>query len=156
MKASTPLSNSIANTLKLDETSQADASRPINTDELEQQAKEARTRLLKAVDALDQKRHALTKPARVIGGGVIPAALISGAIVAAGSLAVFALTKRRKRSFLNRVRLVQHEPSMASQVARHVGLTVLTFALGEAGKLAVKKLLPTRAGLDAVNKARRP
>ena len=61
MKASTPLSNSIANTLKLDETSQADASRPINTDELEQQAKEARTRLLKAVDVLDQKRHALTK-----------------------------------------------------------------------------------------------
>jgi len=147
MKATTPLTNSISPPALIETEKQAalnDPFKPVDTEELEQRAKEARARLLKAVDALDKKRHALTKPAKVLGAGALPAAVVTGALVAAGSLVAFAVSKRRKRSLLSRVHLVRREPSFASQLARHLGVTVLTIALGEVGKLAVKKLMPAQ------------
>lgn len=137
------------------ETEAVDPSGPVNIDELEVRAKAARKRLLEAVDALDQKRHQLTNPSKVVAAGVVPALLVTSALVAGGSMIAFAVSKRRKRSVLSR--LVPREPSMLSQVARHVGLTVITFALSEVGKVAVKKLIPSKAEIDAQKtKAQRP
>ena len=133
-----------------------DATKPVDTAVLEQRAREARERLLKAVDALDEKRHHLTKPSTLIAAGVVPAAIVAGALIAAGSLTALAVSRRKRRSVITFARR-QPQPSVLAQVTKHVGLTVLTFALSEAGKVAVRKLLPSKGDIEAAkDQARRP
>lgn len=133
-----------------------DVTKPVDTAVLEQRAKEARERLLKAVDALDEKRHHLTKPSTLIAAGVVPAAIVAGALIAAGSITAFAMSRRKRQRVITFARRPP-PPSMLAQVARHVGLTVLTFAISEAGKVAVRKMLPSKGQRAAEkNQARRP
>ena len=133
-----------------------DVTKPVDTAVLEQRATEARERLLQAVDALDKKRHALTQPGKPTIAGGMPAAIIAGALIAAGSITAFSVTRRRRRPLIH---LARHrpEPSFLGQVAKHVGLTLITFAMSEGGKFALQKWMPTKAGFDAQrDQARRP
>ena len=133
-----------------------DATKPVDTAVLEQRAREARERLLQAVDALDQKRHRLTKPSKLFAAGVVPAAIVAGALIAAGSVTAYAVSRRKRRAVITFARR-QPEPSFFGQIAKHVGLTVLTFAISEAGKVAVRKLLLSNGDIEAeTDRARRP
>lgn len=124
----------------------------IDVDELEQRAKQSRERLLKAVEALDKKRHQLTNPVKGLPAGVLPAAAAAVVAGAVGSIAAFALSKRRHRSGLAMLFRRREEPSFASQLVRHAGLSVLTFALVEAAKVGIRKLTPTQAEIESAGK----
>ena len=128
----------------------------VNVDELEERAKQSLERLLKAVEALDKKRHQLTHPLKYLPAGVVPAAGAAVIAIAAGTIAAFAIAKRRKPlSRLSTLLRRREEPSFGGQLLRHAGLTVLTFALAEVGKLAVKKLLPSGAEIEGSKQPRR-
>ncbi len=128
----------------------------VNVEELEERANQSRERLLKAVEALDKKRHQLTHPLKSIPAGVVPAAGAGLIAIAAGTIAAFAIAKRRRpQSRLSKLLRRREEPSFGSQLLRHAGLSILTFALAEAGKTAVKKLLPGEADIEGAKQPRR-
>jgi hypothetical protein len=139
-----------ANGERIDE--EVDLGSPGATDGLEQRANESRERLLQAVGALDKKRHALATPSLAIAAGVVSAAILGGVLVASGSAAAFAVARRRRRPFISFGR-VPLQPSLLRQIAKHVGLTVVTFAIMKAGKTVVRKLISNKAQAD---QARRP
>ena len=121
----------------------------INADDLDRRAAESRKRLFDAVDALDKKRHQLMKPKTVVLLSVVPILAVAGVLLGLGAIGL-AFNKRTARSGPRLPDFRRREPSAVSQIARHAGIALLTFAVTEVGKFAIKRLGPAVKDLLAL------
>lgn len=121
---------------------------------LERRAKVVRSRLLRAVDALDERRHQvqrITKQAKKMALPMVAAT--AGVLVLFGLSAVcFSAAIRRRRrlsageraaEFVRRWELVPR-PSFARMAAERAALTFLSYAVTEVARRATKNLVDGR------------
>lgn len=132
---------------------------------LERRANVVRSRLLRAVDALDSRRRQISNVGKQAKRLVVPAALVALGVVALIGGSVFAvgyaLKKRRRRSLSGRVSTAvqvfdrAREPSLARRVLERITLTVVSIAATEIAKRTTRNALDGRAfdGRLAVRKA---
>lgn len=136
---------------------------------LERRARVIRSRLLRAVDALDARRHHVVEVGAHAKEVAKPAALSLVAVAALFGASVFAfslaLKARRSRSLSYRAshgvsRALQRwniaeRPSLPRRIFEKVTLTVATFAASELAKRAMKNVVDGRSpdGRLAVGKA---
>ncbi|HVH41677.1 MAG TPA: hypothetical protein VM925_05020 [Labilithrix sp.] len=125
---------------------------------LERKAKVIRSRLLRAVDALDARRHQVVEVGHQARAIAMPAAISLIGIAALFGVSVLAfgaaLRSRRRLSISNRLsdgvshalRRVElaRQPSFGRRVFEKVALTVVTFAVGELAKRAAKNMADGR------------
>lgn len=143
------------------------------TSQLERRARVVRSRLLRAVDALDVRRHQIAELGRQTKRIAIPAALSAlgiAVLVGVGVVTVtVALARRRRRSLSYRLtqgvsagaskamkRLeAMGQPSLVRRVLDKVTLTALSLAAGEVTKRLARNALDGRFadGRLAVGKA---
>jgi hypothetical protein len=123
---------------------------------LERKAKVVRSRLLRAVDALDARRHQVEKIGETAKDVAMPLAISAGAVVALfGASAIaftFALRSRRRRSLSFRVsralrglELVQpKQASFGRRLVEKAAMSLVTLAATEIGKAALKNAVDGR------------
>jgi hypothetical protein len=121
---------------------------------LERKAKVVQSRLLRAVDALDARRHQVTEIGHQAKKLAVPAALSvlgMAALVGVGALSIgFVLRSRRRRSLssrfshaIRRMDLV-HQPSLGKRIFDKVALSLVTFAATEVAKHVMKNVADGR------------
>ena len=121
---------------------------------LEQKANVIRSRLLRAVDVLDTRRHQVVEMGAHARQMVKPVALSLlgiAALFGVGALAVgLAVAARRRRSFggqvshaLQKLDLVA-QPSLARRVFERITLSMMTVAATELAKRMTKKIVDGR------------
>ena len=134
---------------------------------LERRKNVVRSRLLRAIDALDARKHQVETLGVRAKAIAIPTAIAAGAVIALLGASAFsfhlALARRRKRSL--RFRLVEAvrgldlvpKPSLGSRVLEKSMTTVVTLLATEIGKAVSKNFLDGRApdGRLAVGEALR-
>lgn len=121
---------------------------------LEQKANVIRARLLRAVDALDDRRHRVAEVGRHAKQMVKPVALSLvgiAALVGIGAIAVgLTIAARRRRSLRGRVshaleRLdVVPRPSLARRVFEKITMSMMTVAASELAKRMAKDVVDGR------------
>jgi hypothetical protein len=122
---------------------------PDSTEALLERANQVRNRLLESVEALDRKRHQLTRPVLAVGrtlevvGGrrLQPALMVGGALLVSGALAAVVLRARRQQASNTLRNLLRPRRSFAAEVLWRAGVGLATFTAVEAGKRAIKALL---------------
>jgi hypothetical protein len=136
-----------------------------HTEMLERRAKIVRSRLLRAVDALDARRHqveAITKRAKEVAVPAVVGIVGIGALFAVSALC-FGVAIRRRRRLSMRERTaefvrglaIEPRPSFARRAIEKVALTLLTYAATEVARRATKNVVDGRLvdGRLAVGKA---
>lgn len=121
---------------------------------LERRANVVRSRLLRAVDALDTRRHQVTEigvqakeAAPKVGLGVLGFAALSAASLF-GLRAV--LKSRRERVFAHRVKRllgtfrIEKKPSFAAEAFQRIAMTAITVLVTEATRRGLKNAMDGR------------
>jgi hypothetical protein len=120
---------------------------------LERRANVVRSRLLRAVDALDLRRHQVVELGQTAKRVAVPAALSLVGVVAVVGLgaAAIVLIVRRRRSLASRVKhairgleLVHHEPSLGKRALEKAVLTIISVASTELGRRTLRNFVDGR------------
>jgi hypothetical protein len=123
---------------------------------LERRANVVRSRLLRAVDALDVRRHQVTELGQTAKRIALPAALaIVGvaAVVGLGALGIgLAITRKRRRSLSYRMKrtlrgleLARREPPLGKRLFEKAMLAMVSVAGSEVGKRTLRNFFDGRA-----------
>lgn len=120
---------------------------------LERRAEVVKSRLLRHIDALDERRHQVTDlghKAKEVGqrlaGVVAGGALLVGGVI---GLAVWGLRARKNRRLENRVAKAfaplrrATQPSLLSEAVRRAVLTLVPLLIGQVASRVTKRALPT-------------
>lgn len=127
---------------------------PLSTNTIERRANVVRSRLLRAVDALDERRHQVERIARETKEMAVPAVLSIAAIGALFGASVFAFSaavrRRRRLSIGTRVAEILEDfdvarrPSFARRAGEKVVLTLVGVVATEVARRAMKNIVDGR------------
>jgi hypothetical protein len=122
---------------------------------LERRANVVRSRLLRAVDALDVRRHQVTELGQTVKRIAVPAALVVvgvAAVVGLGALGIgLAIAGRRRRSLSYRMKralrgleLARREPPLGKRLFEKAMLTMVSVAGSEIGRRTLRNFFDGR------------
>lgn len=127
------------------------------TEILERRASVVRSRLLRTIDALDQRRHRVVELGQNIERKAVPVGAAVGGLIAVVGTVAFAAhrisVKRHENEWRNVLartlgRSRPERPSFIGEAARKVGLSLLVLLVNEGAKRAVHHGLGAAKNID--------